>query len=1009
MQEGVARVRYFKGPSTDPYVVREVVDEDVSTARLRRHTRVYFHDGNRWRIGRIDAEQADEDGRFVVAMPNGYGQVLGAESFDVRWNLPISDPFELLAVGGGDSPVVYEPRVDLISSWYEQRAAAAGVEGLLLASVELHAHQLSVVRSVSNDAVRRYLLADEVGLGKTIEAGALVWQELRANSSASVLVLAPEHLRQQWAEELVDKFHLGEFNDAQIRVRSHGDHDSWPTEPVDVLVVDEAHHLTRAGRSQEHVLRQLASLAHSSSQVFLLTATPVRSNEAAFLDLLHLLDPTNYRLDDLESFARRVELRDELALVHIGLSPDLDEFDLSLFSEQLRSMFPEDEQLLAHLERAANSSNGERPGQIELVKNHLSETYRLHHRLLRTRRTAETHESFGVRGRRRGRPFTVELADASDELREDLIESFRLHLAERIESGELEVGSAVAAFRTMCEWCCSLPTALLTVDGLGGGQGSGGDEAARWLQSLGGGWRRDLEALEPVQMDAAVRQVGEMAISRNLGKVIVSTGYTSVAKDFADAVEAKYGAHRVARHLDGQTSDQNSTNAEHWRSQEECRLFVCDASAEEGVNLQDADAIVHLDLPWEVFRLEQRIGRADRHARGERRPVASMVFVYGEQSYGMGWFLFAADSCGVFDRSVSSLQYVLADVESELLAKVIVEGVAVFDSDVEVRHDQLAAEGHRIAAHDSLDSAKGEHERLNQRLLELESHSTNDGALVDWLRGVGAKIARPSRGSIRIAGRPRLQVPFELEAAMAPWMNQELTVDRSAAVERQLPLVRAGHGLFDEIVRHLESDDRGVAFAFSRHVKNHWPPTVVLRTDFVVRVEVPQSASSVAESVGLGHWLVSECRSYAPPLLETVFMSVGGEEIDSRSVLAYDRSLGDQNLGSRPELFESLIRHLNWEEVCQDGLARAQRILERRASVASSRRVADHIRASTGRRLSVLSARQSSGVEGVEEQVAALGAVRAALTRDFDLDIDVVGCGAVIFADIDVASAGKSE
>ena len=129
--------------------------------------------------GGIDAEHPDGDGRYVVALPNSDGEILSSDQFDIRWAPRIEDPYELLAALGGDSPLVYEPRANLIASWHTLRAAAVGVNGLLLGSVELHDHQLTVVRSVSNDHERRYLLADEVGLGKTVEAGALVWQSLR--------------------------------------------------------------------------------------------------------------------------------------------------------------------------------------------------------------------------------------------------------------------------------------------------------------------------------------------------------------------------------------------------------------------------------------------------------------------------------------------------------------------------------------------------------------------------------------------------------------------------------------------------------------------------------------------------------------------------------------------------------------------------------------------------------------------------------------------------------------
>ena len=372
------------------------------------------------------------------------------------------DPYEILASLGGNSPLVYEPRAELIASWHAFRAAAVGVDGLLLGSVELHDHQLTVVRSVSDDHERRYLLADEVGLGKTVEAGALVWQSLRDQPSGEVLVLAPDHLRQQWAEELVDKFHADHFPeglDSNPCPRGTGGRGptglwafSWSTKPT---------HLTRAGPLPKEAMVRVTGLAHGARDVLLLSATPVRTNEAAFLDLLHLLDPKNYQPQDLGEFTRRVKMRDELALIHHSLTPDLDEFDFSLYADQLRSVFPDDKTLDLLVDQTLDCTDSQRPDRIVRVREHLSETYRLHHRLLRTRRSPQITAGFGVRGRRRGRPFTVEIDDDSDDVRVDLIEGLRLHVAELVDSGEVGIDQATEALRVLGQACGSLPQVIL--------------------------------------------------------------------------------------------------------------------------------------------------------------------------------------------------------------------------------------------------------------------------------------------------------------------------------------------------------------------------------------------------------------------------------------------------------------------------------------------------------------------------------------------------------------------
>ena len=767
LDKATARIRYFQGPIADPYLEFECDPEQVVKARVQPHTRVYFHDGRQWKIGRVDSEHPAGDVRYVVALPNLEGDILSQDQFDVRWRLPIKDPYAVLASLGGDSPKVYGPRVDLIASWHRQRSAAAGVEGLFLGSVELHDHQLTAVRSISNDQDRRYILADEVGLGKTIEAGAIVWQSLRACPASDVLVLTPAHLRQQWAEELLGKFHISSFPEATIGVRSHEDFETW-SGAVDILVVDEAHHLTRAGPYPQEVLTGVARLAHEAREVLLLSATPVRSNEAAFLDLLHLLDPKHYRLEDLDSFTRRVEMRDEIALVHHSLTPELDEFEFSLYADQLRSAFPEDAALSLLVEEAVDSADEQRPDRIARVKDYLSEAYRLHHRLIRTRRSAEICSTFGVRGRCRGRPFTVEVDDGTDGLREGLIESFRQHLAELVDSGVIGDSEARDALRVLSQACGSLPPAIKELLDANGSVGVLG-LVRRWLISIGDSWLRDLDAMAPLLLEATVREIGAMSVTRDMGKVVVASSYSTVALAVFSESAGYLGKHRVASHVVGQSPEENCANVERWRSDETCRILVCDASAEEGINLQPADVIIHLDLPWDVLALEQRLGRADRFSRYKSHPVESMVFMYGHQAYALGWFLFAADSCKVFDESVSSLQYVLADLESDVLGQAIRGGPGVFDAGTEVWREMLEVEAIRLAAHDSLDSATDRYQDLNKRLLIEDEDAHFGRSLQAWLTGVGARVRRPAEGSFEIASRPRRPVARQRTGAVAPF------------------------------------------------------------------------------------------------------------------------------------------------------------------------------------------------------------------------------------------------
>ncbi len=89
------------------------------------------------------------------------------------------------------------------------RGAAQGMTALVSAGIDLAPHQVAAVRRVLTDPVQRYLLADEVGLGKTIEAGLIVRQHLIDDPATRVLIAVPDHLCGQWRSELETKLRMG--------------------------------------------------------------------------------------------------------------------------------------------------------------------------------------------------------------------------------------------------------------------------------------------------------------------------------------------------------------------------------------------------------------------------------------------------------------------------------------------------------------------------------------------------------------------------------------------------------------------------------------------------------------------------------------------------------------------------------------------------------------------------------------------------------------------------------
>lgn len=193
------------------------------------------------------------------------------------------------------------------------------VAGLLGARIELLPHQLYVANTVADRYHPRVLLADEVGLGKTIEAGMIMQRRLLTGRNQRVLLAVPESLQHQWLVELQRRFALrfSLFDQERLQQTEEGVN-PWLSEQriivsqelltdpeylasltqaeFDLLVVDEAHHL----QPDESGYQQLAELSEVISDLLLITATPEQAGQFGHFKRLQLLDAN--RFNDYQRF-----------------------------------------------------------------------------------------------------------------------------------------------------------------------------------------------------------------------------------------------------------------------------------------------------------------------------------------------------------------------------------------------------------------------------------------------------------------------------------------------------------------------------------------------------------------------------------------------------------------------------------------------------------------------------------------------------------------------------------
>jgi len=247
-------------------------------------------------------------------------------------------PEKRLLAGLTDHPRDFDHRLQALE--WNTRLRQSPARGFTGARIDLIPHQLAIVAETAGRLHPRVLLADEVGLGKTIEA-CLILHRLHLTGRANrILILVPEPLVHQWFVELLRRFNLlfalfdeerclsieahdpeaNPFLDSQLVIASvdfltqSGMRASQAREAeFDLMIVDEAHHLEWSPEEPSASYRMVESLAGSIPSLLLLTATPQQLGPAGHFARLRLLDPDRYA--SLEEFAEETRSYAPLARV----------------------------------------------------------------------------------------------------------------------------------------------------------------------------------------------------------------------------------------------------------------------------------------------------------------------------------------------------------------------------------------------------------------------------------------------------------------------------------------------------------------------------------------------------------------------------------------------------------------------------------------------------------------------------------------------------------------------
>lgn len=548
------------------------------------------------------------------------------------------------------------------------RIGGTGVDrlgrALFDATVALNPHQIeAALFALRSPLAKGVLLADEVGLGKTIEAG-LVLCQLWAEKRRRLLVICPASLRKQWGLELSEKFNLpsvildaktfkemqkadipNPFRQEAIIITSL--HYAAACESLiqavewDTVVIDEAHKLRNAYRESNRI-GQAIRRATAERRKILLTATPLQNSLVELYGLSTLIDDNLF--GDLPSFRTQymnaggdlVGLRERLrAFCWRTLRKDVLEY-VKYSQRKLitRPFRPSDEEhklyeaVSSFLQREQNYAlpTGQRHLLILLVRKVLASSPQavagtleiIRDRLVRVREEAKTNAS------------AVELLISGEEIDPDLIDELLEDQDDAVDEQEeatppcptapidfARLNREIQELEDYIRWARSMGVdtktrALLKALEIGFGQ---------MQEMTPPGPRKAVIFTESRRTQAYLRQFLEA--NGYAGKVLTFNG-TNTDPDSADLYQTWLAQHKdTGRATGSRAVDMRTAIIDRFR--ETAEILIATEAAAEGINLQFCAMIVNHDLPWNPQRIEQRIGRCHRY--GQEHDVVVINFL----------------------------------------------------------------------------------------------------------------------------------------------------------------------------------------------------------------------------------------------------------------------------------------------------------------------------------------------------------------------------------------------
>lgn len=507
----------------------------------------------------------------------------------------------------------------LINQHQRRRNPTRGLAG---GRVSLIPHQLYIAHEVGHRYAPRVLLADEVGLGKTIEAGMIIHQQLLSGRAHRVLILLPETLQHQWLVEMLRRFNLHfSLFDEERCIEAFADAENpFETEQLvicsldflrkkrrrfeqvleaewDLLVVDEAHHLEWSEEAPSRAYEMVEALAEQVPGVLLLTATPDQLGHQSHFARLRLLDPE--RFYDYDAFLAEEQAYGQVASAAQEL------LDGETLSDEARQI------LASQLEGLDLSDAAARQQAVaKLLDQH------------GTGRVLFRNSRANIQG-----------------FPERHLNVYPMPLPEQYK------------------------TAIKVMGMMGGNGGDLQTRALRYLYPEKIFQQFEGDNATWTQFDPRVEWLLELLLSARQQKVLVICSEAATAIALEEALRTREGIRGTVFHEGMSILERDKASAYFAQEDGGAQVLLCSEIGSEGRNFQFASHLVLFDLPLNPDLLEQRIGRLDRI--GQQNTVEIHV-PYLEGTAQRALQLWYHDGLDAFEQTCPTARPVFEAVRDEL-------------------------------------------------------------------------------------------------------------------------------------------------------------------------------------------------------------------------------------------------------------------------------------------------------------------------------------------------------